>query len=207
MLDDSLPALLASATPVVKGVLFVLIAASVLGWAIIVEKAWLVWRLRRQAKRLEGAGGPPTPGLAADLRATAQAEAGRALPGEAPGPRRERIERALREDLAAAMMYAEQRLNYLATIGSAAPFVGLFGTVWGIMHAFTGIASRQDNSLAAVAPGIAEALAATAIGLLAAIPAAIAYNKLAGDLALLSRRLHLAASRLAGRLTLAEEKS
>ena len=69
------------------------------------------------------------------------------------------------------------RLNVLATVGSVAPFVGLFGTVWGIMRAFTGIASAQNSSLAVVAPGIAEALFATAIGLFAAIPAVIAYNR------------------------------
>ena len=69
------------------------------------------------------------------------------------------------------------RLNVLATVGSVSPFVGLFGTVWGIMRSFTGIASAQNSSLAVVAPGIAEALFATAIGLFAAIPAVIAYNR------------------------------
>lgn len=208
MNDISLLALFSTATPVVRGVLFLLLGASVLCWAIIFEKALLVARLRRQAGRLEASDAAPgEPGLAAELQLHAEAEAARPLTGEPPMQRRERIERSLREDLAAAMMHAEVRMNYLATIGSAAPFIGLFGAVWGIMHAFSGIASRQDTSLAAVAPGIAEALAATAIGLIAAIPAAVAYNKLAGDLALLSRRLHLAASRLAGRLALAGEGS
>ena len=73
----------------------------------------------------------------------------------------------------------EKRLLFLASVGSAAPFVGLFGTVWGIMNAFQGIAASKNTSLAVVAPGIAEALFATAIGLLAAIPAVVAYNKLA----------------------------
>ena len=74
------------------------------------------------------------------------------------------------------------QVGYLATIGSAAPFVGLFGTVWGIMNSFQSIAQASDTSLAVVAPGIAEALLATALGLVAAIPAVIAYNKLSTDL-------------------------
>ena len=207
-MDFSFLSLFATATPVVKSVLIILAAASALCWAVIAEKAIVLARLRRQAALLEASG--PTgadDGLATSLRDTAQVEAARQLAGEAHGERRERIERALREALAATLMLAEQRLNHLATVGSAAPFIGLFGTVWGIMHAFTGIASRHDTSLAAVAPGIAEALAATAIGLVTAIPAAIAYNKLAGDFSLLSRRLHLAAGRLAGRLVLPEYRA
>ena len=78
---------------------------------------------------------------------------------------------------------------FLATTGSAAPFIGLFGTVWGIMNSFSAIAGMQNTSLAVVAPGIAEALFATAIGLVAAIPATIAYNKLANDLARLAGRM------------------
>lgn len=91
-------------------------------------------------------------------------------------------------------------LAFLATVGSTAPFVGLFGTVWGIMHAFTSIAQSGDTGLATVAPGIAEALSTTAFGLVAAIPASIAYNKLASDFATLARRLNLAIARVARRL-------
>ena len=83
----------------------------------------------------------------------------------------------MRAAIAATLRQAEPGLPLLATIGSVSPFVGLFGTVWGIMHSFAGIAARQDTSLATVAPGIAEALFATAIGLVAAIPATIAYNR------------------------------
>ncbi|MDT4862677.1 Protein TolQ [compost metagenome] len=90
----------------------------------------------------------------------------------------------------------EKRLGFLATIGSAGPFVGLFGTVWGIMNAFTAIASASDTSLAVVAPGIAEALLATAIGLMAAIPAVIAYNKLSADAGHLISRMEGFADRL-----------
>jgi len=83
----------------------------------------------------------------------------------------------------------ERWMVFLATVGSAAPFIGLFGTVWGIMNSFSAIAGMQNTNLAVVAPGIAEALFATAIGLIAAIPATIAYNKLATDLARFAGRL------------------
>ena len=83
----------------------------------------------------------------------------------------------------------ENRLLFLATVGSSAPFVGLFGTVWGIMNSFTAIAASESTNLAVVAPGIAEALFATALGLLAAIPAVIAYNKLSSDVTALTDRL------------------
>ena len=93
------------------------------------------------------------------------------------GGTRERLGTAMGAAVAGEIDTLSDRLNILATIGSVAPFVGLFGTVWGIMRAFTGIASAQNSSLAVVAPGIAEALFATAIGLFAAIPAVIAYNR------------------------------
>jgi biopolymer transport protein ExbB/TolQ len=91
-------------------------------------------------------------------------------------------------------------LPFLATIGSAAPFIGLFGTVWGIMRSFMGIAATNDTSLAVVAPGIAEALLATGIGLVAAIPAVIAYNKLATALGRLAQRLDATTARIGARL-------
>ena len=91
----------------------------------------------------------------------------------------------------------ERSLSLLATVGSAAPFIGLFGTVWGIMNAFTAISAQASTSLSVVAPGIAEALFATALGLLAAIPAVIAYNKLSGDSGRLIGRLEGFADRVA----------
>jgi biopolymer transport protein TolQ len=87
------------------------------------------------------------------------------------------------------MEYLEQRLLVLATVGAVAPFIGLFGTVWGIMNSFQAIALSQDTNLAVVAPGIAEALFATGLGLLAAIPAVIAYNKISSDLGRFGARL------------------
>ena len=95
----------------------------------------------------------------------------------------------MREKAVLRLKSMETGLPYLATVGSAAPFVGLFGTVWGIMHSFTSIAQAKDTSLAVVAPGIAEALFATAVGLFAAIPAVIAYNHLATALGRASDRI------------------
>jgi biopolymer transport protein TolQ len=89
------------------------------------------------------------------------------------------------------MEVLEKHMIFLASTGSAAPFIGLFGTVWGIMNAFTSIAASKNTSLAVVAPGIAEALFATALGLVAAIPAVIAYNKLSNDLARYAQRLEV----------------
>ncbi len=90
--------------------------------------------------------------------------------------------RAMRASFQREMDVVETNLSFLASVGSVSPYVGLFGTVWGIMHAFTGLASLQQVTLATVAPGIAEALVATAIGLFAAIPAVVAYNRFARDI-------------------------
>jgi biopolymer transport protein TolQ len=87
------------------------------------------------------------------------------------------------------MEQLERHMNFLASVGSSAPFVGLFGTVWGIMNSFASIAAAKNTSLAVVAPGIAEALFATALGLVAAIPAVLAYNKLSGDIGRYGYRL------------------
>jgi biopolymer transport protein TolQ len=92
-----------------------------------------------------------------------------------------RVDRAMNVAIAREGEEANRRLSYLATVGSVAPFVGLFGTVWGIKHSFEAIAMQQNTNLAVVAPGIAEALLATALGLLAAIPAVVAYNRLSAD--------------------------
>ena len=108
---------------------------------------------------------------------------------ETAGERRDRIERAMRLALNAELRRLEVRLPFLATLGSAAPFIGLFGTVWGIMRSFEGIAAANNTSLAVVAPGIAEALFATAMGLAAAIPAVVAYNKITVDLGRFAGRM------------------
>jgi biopolymer transport protein TolQ len=99
-----------------------------------------------------------------------------------PGSLLDGTRRAMRAGYQREMDAVESQLSFLATVGSVSPYVGLFGTVWGIMHAFTGLASLQQVTLATVAPGIAEALVATAIGLFAAIPAVVAYNRFARDI-------------------------
>ena len=100
-----------------------------------------------------------------------------------------RIERVMDIAMGREMDRLERHMTFLASVGSAAPFIGLFGTVWGIMNAFTSIAAAKNTSLAVVAPGIAEALFATALGLVAAIPAVIGYNKLSNDLGRYAGRL------------------
>jgi len=106
-----------------------------------------------------------------------------------PGTLLDGARRAMRASFQREMDAAEVNLSFLASVGSVSPYVGLFGTVWGIMHAFTGLASLQQVTLATVAPGIAEALAATALGLFAAIPAVVAYNRFAHDIDRIAIRL------------------
>lgn len=112
-----------------------------------------------------------------------------------------RIDKAMDVALARESEQMESRLGFLATVGSSAPFIGLFGTVVGIMSSFQSIAASKNTSLAVVAPGIAEALLATAIGLLAAIPAVIAYNKLSGDVAKIIGRMEGFADEFSGILS------
>jgi len=170
---------------VVKSVMLLLVAASVFVWAIIIDRAFRLSALRRQAQRLR----TTDPASAAGdglVQAVVQAgrEAARDVdPGESRTERRDRVREAMRLILADAVRAVEPGLPFLATVGSTAPFVGLFGTVWGIMTSFADIAAKADTSLAVVAPGIAEALFSTALGLAAAIPAVVAYNKLTGSLA------------------------
>ncbi|MBZ6076986.1 MotA/TolQ/ExbB proton channel family protein [Microvirga puerhi] len=186
--DLSFVALFLQADPIVKGVMILLALASLGCWTIIIDKLTRFGRLRRQAHALESvthAGEPlhPSRSEMTGRVVFAGQEAWRDKdPTESRAERRERIERAMRAALFVDLRQLQVGLTFLATTGSAAPFIGLFGTVWGIMNSFSAIAASQDTSLAVVAPGIAEALFATAIGLVAAIPAVIAYNKLTSDL-------------------------
>jgi biopolymer transport protein ExbB/TolQ len=179
--DLSPLALFLQADPIVKGVMLLLLIASIACWGIIIEKMVATRRLRAETRRLAGAAsGAVTPdtGLAAEvIRAGAREWHDGRDPSESRGEYRERMEYAMRAPLVAAFRAAEPGLPLLATIGAVGPFIGLFGTVWGIMNSFSGIASSGDTSLAVVAPGIAEALFATAIGLVAAIPSVMAYNR------------------------------
>jgi biopolymer transport protein TolQ len=202
----SVVALFIHADAVVKGVLLLLLAASVWSWAVIIDKLWRLAVASRsaQAHELRVAAAHSAPQLMAPSgRSDGNDPAGQVLSAgwtesaEAAWPapetlseRRERIERAMRLALSVELRRLEARLPFLATLGSAAPFIGLFGTVWGIMRSFTGIAAANSTSLAVVAPGIAEALFATAMGLAAAIPAVVAYNKITVDLGRFAGRMN-----------------
>jgi len=206
--DYSMLGLFLQADAIVKGVIVLLIAASVVCWGIIIDKIMRFRRLARDAGRLEGlarARAVVLPrgadGLVATILNAGAHEAQERLDGESRGESRERCQRAMRSAMADALRANEPGLPFLATVGSTAPFIGLFGTVWGIMNSFTSIAQSNDTSLAVVAPGIAEALFATAIGLVAAIPAVIAYNKLAATLGRTSQRMAFAIDDLSTQMT------
>jgi biopolymer transport protein ExbB/TolQ len=175
-------ALFLQAGPVAKTVILVLVAASIWCWVLIIEAVWSVAALRRAIDAVR-AGGSSAAGLLDPI-----AEAGRramalTIPGESVGEARARVTESMSRAAQVLLARIEGGLPNLAVISSVAPFVGLFGTVWGIMVSFSAIAEMKDTSLAVVAPGIAEALAATAIGLAAAIPATIGYNRIGAALA------------------------
>jgi biopolymer transport protein TolQ len=213
----SVVTLFLNADPVVKGVLLLLLAASVWSWAVIIDKLWRLGAASRTARGHEvraAAAQSARELLAAEGRGNAGDPAGLILSagwaestietkpdGETASERRDRIERAMRLALNAELRRLELRLPFLATLGSAAPFIGLFGTVWGIMRSFEGIAAAHNTSLAVVAPGIAEALFATAMGLAAAIPAVVSYNKITVDLGRFAGRMQGLIGRSAGLLS------
>jgi len=176
--DYSVWGLVMQADPVVKGVMILLVLMSIACWAIIFEKlvriGWLNGAIRRLAKTRDG---HARGGLSRKVLEAGQRELDADL-DDTPTDRRYRAENAMRFSLKSQIQQLEVGLPFLATIGSAAPFIGLFGTVWGIVNSFTAIATQKDTSLAVVAPGIAEALIATALGLAAAIPAVVAYNQI-----------------------------
>lgn len=209
--DLSLTVLILRADPVVKGVMLLLLIFSVWCWAVMVEKMLQLVRTRRGISELEttvqNSVGAALVGLDDDhphasviLAGVKEWRDNSITRDESPSETRERIERSMRVEVGHIMRSLENRLPFLATVGSAAPFVGLFGTVWGIMHSFTSIAKSHDTSLAVVAPGIAEALLATAVGLAAAIPAVMAYNKFAVDFGLCASRLQAIIAEYGGRL-------
>ncbi|MFZ4382872.1 MAG: protein TolQ [Sandarakinorhabdus sp.] len=187
-------ALFLAADIVVKAVMLGLLLASIWSWAIIIERSRRLGRMNREAARFEEwfwkAGDLDAmykPASRADHPSARAFIAGmnewrRSITGARPAVDREglraRLASAINVAIARDIDDVADRLSVLATIGSVAPFVGLFGTVWGIMRSFASIAASQNTTLAVVAPGIAEALFATAIGLFAAIPAVIGYNRL-----------------------------
>ena len=190
--------LLRNADVVVQGVLLLLAAASVACWTIAFEKLMRILAFSRQVSALEQTGQSnegPSDWLAGRMRCVADAEP--VAGDETQSEFNARLERSLQIETNAQLQRLQAGLPFLATVGSTAPFVGLFGTVWGIMHSFTGIAAAKDTSLAVVAPGIAEALFATAVGLAAAIPAVIFYNQANVSLSRIAERMSAAVSRFA----------
>lgn len=197
--DFSFWSLFVRADWVVKMVMLILIVASIWSWAIAVDKGITMYLLKRRAKLFEETfwSGKTldelSRAMAGDTRdpmARVFAAAMREYDESMTAPRndaailstRERIDRVMNLVVNRELSKAERGLSILATIGSASVFIGLFGTVWGIMNSFRAIAASQNTNLSVVAPGIAEALFATALGLIAAIPAVIFYNKYASDI-------------------------
>jgi len=201
--DFSILGTLLHADPVVQGIAALLIVSSVASWAIMLEKWLSLRRVSSEASALEsqaadGRLAAEGPGLAGSIAQAARSELSEnAGSGESRSELRARLERAMRGAMRGKLRTLETRLPFLATVGSSAPFVGLLGTVWGIMHAFTNIAQSHDTSLAVVAPGIAEALFVTALGLFAAIPAVVGYNQISVAIARVAERGAKAISMLA----------
>ena len=198
--DMSIWGLFMQADFIVKAVMIGLLLASFWCWAIIFEKLMRMRRLRRQASQFEESfwsggslddlfdriGSRPVDPMSAIFSSAMRewrrsaSRSGRDHDGHQSLS--ERTDRVMQITLNRELEQLERYMTFLASVGSTAPFVGLFGTVWGIMNSFAAIAVSKNTSLAVVAPGIAEALFATALGLVAAIPAVIAYNKLSTDI-------------------------
>jgi biopolymer transport protein TolQ len=195
-MESNIFGLLMQATPVVKGVLSILVLMSVASWSLMLQKWIVLSSARRKAAQ----------GLSAFTHARDLREAVQSLSGDHTSPLyqvaqegvaeynrlrdmqssedvvADNVRRALRQGVSMQTSRLSSSLAFLATCANAAPFIGLFGTVWGIMHSFHSIGLMKTASLAAVAPGISEALVATAIGLGVAIPATVGYNLFLGTL-------------------------
>lgn len=201
-------ALFLSADPVVKAIMALLIFLSIWCWAVIFSKWRMVRKLNRDASAFEDdfwsggsldelydrVGAAPSDPMAA-VFASAMREWRRAG-GSNSGASfsvglKDRLDRTMQVAIGRELAGVEKNMTVLASTGSTAPFIGLFGTVWGIINSFSAIAAEKTTNLAVVAPGIAEALFATALGLVAAIPATLAYNKFAADLSQYATRLEI----------------
>jgi biopolymer transport protein TolQ len=206
--DLSIISLFMQADLIVKIVLFILLAASFWSWAVIFDKFMRLRRLSRDAESFEESfwsGGslddlydrigtrpldPMSAVFAAAMREWRRSAAkGLTASSSMRASLQERIERVMQVTVGREMERLERFMPFLATVGSTSPFVGLFGTVWGIMNSFQSIAAAKNTSLAVVAPGIAESLFATALGLVAAIPAVVAFNKFSTDFGRYAGRL------------------
>jgi biopolymer transport protein TolQ len=203
--DLSVWQLFSNAHIVVKIVMIGLLAASVWSWAIILEKFFLFAKTRKETDKFEqvfwsgqsleelyqALAQRRNTGMAAlfvaamrEWKRSLERDAGKPMPGV-----QLRVDKVMDVTISREVERMARRLTFLATVGSTAPFVGLFGTVWGIMSSFQAIAMSKNTNIAVVAPGIAEALFATALGLLAAIPAVIFYNKFNSEVARQASRL------------------
>ena len=203
--DFSLMSLFLRADIVVKSVIIILIAASIYSWAIIIEKFKMFkkinettvefeekfWKSKSAESFYNNLPANKDDPMANVFRKTMQV----VLKSRSRSNLNEKLTGLLESNIESEINFLEKNFSFLATIGSTAPFIGLFGTVWGIMNSFQSIAVSRNTSLAIVAPGIAEALFATALGLLAAIPAVIAYNKFNNDSKKYSQRLENFAKR------------
>jgi biopolymer transport protein TolQ len=204
--DLSLITLFLQADIVVKLVMVLLLLASIWVWAVVFEKITTLRRVNRLAAAFEDrfwSGGsledlydqegvrPAHPMAAVFGAAMGEWRRSSRVVGAdmARGSVRDRIDRAMNVTVTREMERLERWMVFLASVGSIAPFIGLFGTVWGIMHSFSAIAAMHNTNLSVVAPGIAEALFATAIGLVAAIPAVLAYNQISTSLSRFATRL------------------
>ena len=197
--DFSLLRLFIRADIIVKSVIVILIACSVYSWAVIIEKFRLFKKINQSSEEFEKkfwnsksaeSMYNSLPANPEDPMALVFKDAmHNLLKRRSKSDLHERMTTMLETGIEKQMSKISKGYTFLATVGSTAPFIGLFGTVWGIMNSFQSIAISRNTSLAIVAPGIAEALFATALGLLAAIPAVIAYNKFNNDSILYSKRL------------------
>lgn len=203
--DLSMLGLFMQASPLVKGVMLMLIAMSLWSWAIIVQRWRVMSKARVQIETFEDRfwSGIELSRLFSELTSRKHEGAGlelvfvagfkefmrlRKMSGTTPEAVMDGSSRAMRIAMAREVENLEAHLNFLATVGSISPYIGLFGTVWGIMHSFIALGTVQQATLSQVAPGIAEALVATAIGLFAAIPAVIFYNRFSSSLESLANR-------------------
>ncbi len=204
--DVSVLRLVFDASLLVQLVMLILVLASVTSWALILQKRqslkqaeqraiefedefWAGGNLADIYRRLSDEGPSPNAGMERIFRAGFQEFSRmRKQSGAPPSALVEAAHRAMRVSVSRELDAAERHLQFLATVGSVSPYIGLFGTVWGIMNSFRALAGQQQATLATVAPGIAEALIATALGLFAAIPAVIAYNHYANRAERLANR-------------------
>ena len=198
-IDFSLMSLFLRADVVVKSVIIILIAASIYSWAIIIEKFKMFkkinqstvefeekfWKSKSAESFYNNLPANKDDPMSNVFRKTMQV----VLKSRSRSNLSEKLIVLLESNIESEVNFLERNFSFLATVGSTAPFIGLFGTVWGIMNSFQSIAVSRNTSLAIVAPGIAEALFATALGLLAAIPAVVAYNKFNNDSKKYSQRL------------------